>query len=327
MAKPWGWWTVHKLQILQEYLQVFGLASSKVDERIYLDLFAGWPKNKSRETDEEILGSVHRALNVQPPFTRIGLFEVEGKAQRLEDAIRRVYPDRRGIRVFAGDCNEQVDIALAALNKVAWAPMFAFIDQFDSEVHWTTLEKIARFRQGKTKAEMWILFATGQYPRGLNIHGVGMNAAYGDTITRMLGTEDWVHIAEARRRGVLQPAEARSEWVNLVRWRLQQDLGYRTSHAFTMKNTNGNDIYDMIFVSDHPVGDKVMGQLYGKALGEHEAMRQHALTRRRDKRREERAGEMPLFSVSPSMIKVSRTTAERLYVPEPPHEPYRLARA
>ncbi len=327
MAKLWGWWTRHKLQILEDYLQAFVRASSSVKERIYLDLFAGWPENISRETDEQILGSVHRALGVQPPFTRLCLFEMDGKAQRLDEAIRQAYPGRDGIRVYPGDCNIQVSRALADLREVCWAPTFAFIDQFDSEVHWSTLERIARFRRGKTKAEMWILFATGQYPRGLNIHGVELNAAYGDTLTQMLGTEEWVDIAEARRRELLDPATARAEWVNLMRWRLQRVLGYAESHAFTMKNTNGNDIYDMIFVSDHPVGDKIMRHLYGKALSEHEAMRQHALAQRRDERREKNKGLMALFPVTEGMVKTAKVVADRMYTPEPPHEPYRLPRS
>ncbi|GAA4434626.1 three-Cys-motif partner protein TcmP [Phytohabitans houttuyneae] len=205
MAKLWGWWTRHKLQILEDYLQAFATATKSVEERIYLDLFAGWSENISRETDEQILGSVHRALRATPPFTRLCLFEVEGKAQRIEAAIHKAYPGRKGIAVYPGDCNIQVSRALVDLRRVAWAPTFAFIDQFDSEVHWSTLEKIANFRLRGPKAEMWILFATGQYPRGLNIHGDELNSTYGDTLTRMLGTEEWINIAEARRRGILDP--------------------------------------------------------------------------------------------------------------------------
>ena len=171
---------------------------------------------------------------------------------------------------------------------------------------------------------MWILFATGQYPRGLNIHGTEINTAYGETLTRMLGTEQWLDIAEARRRQILAPSEARAEWVNLMRWRLQHDLGYAESHAFTMKNTNGNDIYDMVFVSDHPVGDRIMRHLYGKAMAEHEAMRRHAVLLRRDQRRAEQAGVTALFPVTPDMINPETAAAERVYAAEPPHEPYRL---
>lgn len=174
--KSWGWWTRHKLQILGEYLQAFATASKSVDQRIYLDLFAGWPKNKSRETGEPILGSVHRALGTDPSFTRVCVFELRDKARKLEDEIRRAYPERPGVRVYAGDCNLTVSRALRDLRDVAWAPTFAFIDQFDSEIRWPTLQQVSRFRQSKYKAEMWILFGTSMYPRGLNVHGESMNA-------------------------------------------------------------------------------------------------------------------------------------------------------
>jgi three-Cys-motif partner protein len=288
MPKPWGWWTRHKLQILGDYLQAFATATNKLDQRIYLDLFAGWPDNVSRETQEPILGSVHRALGADPPFTRVCLFELGQKARDLEKEVRRVYPDRRGLRVYEGDCNKTVARALRDLRDVSWAPTFAFIDQFDSEVRWSTLEHLSRFKTHGTKAEMWILFATGLYPRGLNLHGEAMNASYGDTLTEMIGSEQWIPVAQARRRGTLDAGEARAEWVNLMRWRLENVLGYAHSYGFTMKNTGGQDLFDMIFVTDHPAGDKIMRYLYGKAVAEHEAMRRHAVAQRRVRRLEEK---------------------------------------
>ncbi|MDT4992356.1 MAG: hypothetical protein QOH97_2248 [Actinoplanes sp.] len=320
--KPWGWWTQHKLQILGDYLQAFATASNSLDERIYLDLFAGWPENISRETNEPILGSVHRALQARPPFTRVCLFEIGSHARDLEDAVRRAYPGRPGIEVYPGDCNITVSQAFADLRRlrVDWAPTFAFIDQFDSEVRWSTLEQISRFRRGKTKAEMWILFATGLYPRGLGLHAEAMNASYGDTITDMIGNEQWIPIATARRRNLLSAAQARAEWVNLMRWRLETGLGYQHTYGFTMKNTNGQDLYDMIFATDHFAGDKIMRDAYGRALGRHEAMRRWAVMRRREVRQETN-GVQSLFDVAPDMVKVD---AGAVYQPEPPHEPYTL---
>lgn len=322
MAKPWGWWTQHKLQILGDYLQAFATASNSLEERIYLDLFAGWPENVSRETAEPILGSVHRALRVHPPFTRVCLFEKDSKARDLETELRKAYPGRPGLCVYPGDCNTTVATALADLRRqqVQWAPTFAFIDQFDSEIRWSTMEQISQFRRGKTKAEMWILFATGLYPRGLSLGGEAMNAKYGDSITEMLGSEQWVPIAQARRRDLLDPAQARAEWVNLMRWRLEADLGYARSYGFTMKNTNGQDLYDMIFVTDHPAGDKIMRHLYGTAVRQHEAMRRWAVMQRRESRQEV-SGVHSLFDVAPSMVHVD---ADAVYQPEPPHEPYTL---
>ena len=324
-AKPWGWWTRHKLQILSDYLQAFATASNSLNERIYLDLFAGSPRNVSRETGEPILGSIHRALDVNPPFTRICLFELESRARDLAAHVRQTYPGRRGIRVYPGDCNVTISQALNDLrrDKVEWAPTFAFVDQFDSEVRWDTLEKIARFRRGKTKAEMWILFATGFYPRGLNLHGNEMNAAYAQTVTDMLGSQEWIPIAEARRRGIIDAATARAEWVNLMRWRLQTQLGYKKSYSFTMKNTGGQDLYDMIFVSDSDAGDRIMRHLYGAAASQHESMRQHALNLRREKRLKEQ-GIDALFDIAPGMASHAMIEPAKLYQPEPPRKPYEL---
>lgn len=327
--KPWGWWTQHKLQILGEYLQAFATASKRLDQRIYLDLFAGWPKNTSRETNEEILGSVHRALATDPAFTRICLFELPKKAAQLEVALSERYPRHRGLSVHPGDCNEQIRAALASLDPIRWAPTFAFVDQFAAEVHWSTLEEIAAFRRGRrpvTKAEMWILFGTSFLPRGLQVGQEHLDAKFGDRLTAMFGSEEWIPIVQARKKGVIEPVEAKTELLNLMRWRIENVLGYRATHPFTMKNTGGQNLYHMIFVSDHEAGDKIMRHLYGRALGQHEAMRQAALARRRVQRQSEQddaSGISGLFDINIGDVKApGQINLKRIYVPEAPRPPY-----
>lgn len=321
-AKKWGWWTQHKLQILEDYLAAFATASKGVSDRIYLDLFAGSPDNESRETNETILGSAHRAIRVEPPFTRVGLFELGRKAQRLETAIRLAYPGRPGIKVFPGDCNTTVQQALHDLRPVNWAPTFAFIDQYASEIKWATLEQLARFRRGKHKAELWILFAPGMYGRGLAVRKEAMNARYGDTLTDMIGSEEWIPIVKDLRAEILTPAEANAWWLNLFQWRLQHVLGYRHTYSFTMKNTSGRDIYEMVFATDHSAGDRIMRSLYGKALARHSAMRQHALALRREQRLEV-VGADALFSLTPDMVAAPAVVDDQVYDPQPPLPPYR----
>jgi three-Cys-motif partner protein len=326
MAKSWGWWTRHKLDILGNYLQAFATASSSVAERIYLDLFAGWPENVSRETNERIPGSVHRALATDPPFTRVCLFELPAKAQQLKAALGTTYPGRDEVRVYPGDCNTTIEQAVAELSaaRVRWAPTFAFIDQFDTEVHWSTLEQIAAFKdQRRTKAEMWILFGTSFYGRGLQLQQELLDAKYAEGLSLMFGSEQWRPIAEGRRRGLLGPERWRAEIVNLMRWRLQTELGYSESRSLTIRNTNGNELYDMIFVTDHLAGDKIMSWLYGRSPAQQEAMRLHALTLRRDKRRGA-DGQDTLFDVGPELFVPAGDGYEQALVQEPPHEPYRL---
>lgn len=328
MARSWGWWTEHKLDILESYLQVFATASTSVSERIYLDLFAGWPENVSRETNEPILGSVHRALAANPPFTRIGLFELAPKAQRLEAAVRQQYPHRPGITVYAGDTNQTIDRALADLAKAGlrWAPTFAFIDQYDHEVHWSALEKIANFKDPRrTKAEMWILFGTSFYPRGLRLRQDELDHDYAAQLTRMFGTEEWLEITEGRRRELLTADRWREELVNLMRWRLCRVLGYKVALSLRVRNTNGHHLYDMIFATDHPVGEEVMTYLYGKSAAAQNALRQHALDMRRTRKRSEQ-GQDPLFELPRKSYYVPVGEGhEQIVITDPPRPPWRLS--
>lgn len=328
--KAWGWWTRHKLEILSDYLQAFVTATKyRSSERIYLDLFAGWPENTSRETGEEISGSARRALEVDPPFTRVCLFEFAPKAERLRKELQARYPNRPELKVYPGDCNASLARALRDLAPVNWAPTFAFIDQFAAEAHWSTLEQLARFKKpGKPKVELWILLGHSFMSRGLRVLQDKPDDAFARRLDQVFGTDEWRDFMEARRRGRLTGSELRDEFSNLMRWRLEKVLGYRETHAFTMKNTSGQPLYDMIFASDHEVGDRIMRHLYGTALARHEQMRREARALRRQLRAERRrveAGQEAFFEIEPGMIAVEEVEDDGVYAPEPPREPFRLS--
>ena len=57
----------------------------------------------------------------------------------------------------------------------------------------------------------------------------------------------------------------RAEFVNLYRWRLENDLGYKTTHALQIVNTAGHPVYTLIFATDSSPGDAIMSHLYGSA--------------------------------------------------------------
>jgi hypothetical protein len=56
---------------------------------------------------------------------------------------------------------------LADLDPWRWAPAFVFADQQAAEIHWETLRKIAAFRNGKTKAEIWLLTSPSMVAKGV----------------------------------------------------------------------------------------------------------------------------------------------------------------
>jgi three-Cys-motif partner protein len=301
MPRDWGWWTEQKLDILSDYLAAFTKASTRAGTTVYLDLFAGQPENVSRERSGHIIrGSARRALDTSPPFTILRFFELSTNAAALNRTLRAEYPDRN-FRVVPGDCNEVIDQVLHELRPFNWAPTFAFLDQQSTEVKWTTLERLASHkRANKPKVELWLLCASGLLPRGLRLRQADVDDGVADQMTLMFGTTQWHDALLATREGELSGAQFRDELTNLMRWRLERDLGYKATRVFKVKNTAGSEIFDMIFATDHAVGDKIMKAVYSKAMSQQGALRERARQQRKQSR-EEKEGLLGLFDVDDVM--------------------------
>ena len=318
--RKWGWWTEQKLDVLGDYLTGFTTASKSAGKTLYLDLFSGQDQNVSRSRDEHVIrGSARRALDTEPPFTVLRFFELDSKAGRLEAALRSEYP-RRNFQVEPGDCNDKISGVLAGLTDFNWAPTFAFLDQQSTEVRWSTLDALARFkRPDKWKAELWLLCASGLLPRGLRLRTGKLDTAVADQMTAMFGTDVWLGALTMAREGRLTGSQFRAELTNLMRWRLETVLGYKTTMVFKVTNTGGSEIFDMIFATDHPVGEKIMKDIYSKAMQRQPDLRQRALLQRRQDREEERGlfGMFDLDEIAPEPGQ-SQVRVEYEHVPPTP---------
>jgi len=314
--RPWGYWTEQKLSMLADYLPCFTTASKRTQTTLYLDLFAGDVENVSRTTGAAISGSPKVALDTNPPFGKVILFEFPAEAARLEARLRLDYPGR-DLTVYPGDCNVTIDQALCDLEPWASAPVFAFVDQYAAEIHWATLVKLAKFKRGsRYKVELWLLFAPSMLPRALGQDDPAHVAQFARRITAMYGTDAWQYIHAARLEGRLSPADMRYELVNLMRWRLENMLHYRITHTFEMKNTRGGPMYEMIFATDNAAGNSIMSYIYGVAAERQPQMRTEAFAKLREREEAER-GELALFPAP------ARTVAPgALYQHRPPELPY-----
>jgi three-Cys-motif partner protein len=219
-----------------------------------------------------------------------------------------------------GDCNETITAELASLRSANWAPTFAFVDPNGPDIHWSTLKALSTFKKpGRTKTEIWLLLAAGMFIRTLRKDG-RVRVEDAEKLNRMYGTEQWRAVHEARLRGDLEPAEARDEYVNLMRWRLEHVLGYRWTHPLEIFNERGHSIYHMIFATDHEVGNRIMSSLYNRAANEFPTMRD-AARQRRALHAEHEAGVQRLFDDSTGDRAAPVARGERLYehaAPDPP---------
>lgn len=264
--RGWDWWSEAKLQLLADYLGGFTRAvRGRSSEAICLDLFAGSYQNDKRHGTGTFPGSTQIALGTQPEFTRLAFFELPGPAGRLRSDIESHRPGDTRWRVFEGDCNLVLPEALSWLDDVRWAPTFAFLDPRGLQVAWSTVETLADWRRAKkTKVEQWILMPEPALARVLGLRGVkGRRSA--ERLDRLFGSREWLPIHQGRRSGVLSPEGMRAEFVNLYRWRLEQSLGYRSTHALQIVNTAGHPVYTLVFATDSSPGDAIMSHLYGSA--------------------------------------------------------------
>jgi three-Cys-motif partner protein len=289
-GRTWGFWTQLKLAMLRDYLAAFVIASQSQPERIYLDAFAGEGDGRDRLTGEEFQGSARIALDVRDGhgFTRFRYFELEPKAAELEGLLRADYPDL-DIRVYPGDCNTAIPTALAELRDLNWAPTFAFIDPDGMEVAWETLVALADHKRGyrpvsslkpEYKVEIWMLFPSAGIMRTLALDAETLPEQDVERATRLFGTSTWLPIYELRRAGKISAKEAREEYVNLMRWRLEHELGYRYTHPFELRNTASVPLYHMILATDNDAGTNIMSSIYTAAAKASPEMRQQARDRR-----------------------------------------------
>ena len=288
-GRSWGYWTRAKLEMLADYLAGFATASKGQSERIYLDAFAGEGAGLDRLTGEAFPGSARIALEAGEGagFTKFRYFEMGQRAAELQSRLRADYPDS-DIKVYEGDCNATILDALSELKELSWAPTFAFLDPDGMELAWDTLVALADHKRGyrsasstkpEYKVELWMLFSTSGIVRTMALDPGKVSAADIARANRLYGSEEWRPIYDLRLGGEISAAEAREEYVNLMRWRLERVLGYRFAHPFELKNTKGSTLYHMIFATDSDAGTRIMEAIYEKAAKRLPDMLQEARNR------------------------------------------------
>ena len=226
------------------------------------------------------------------------------KSNDLRSDLASRFPNDQRWRVVEGNCNTEIDKILNPLTHISWAPTFAFVDQQAAEVTWETLAKVAHFRTNRknTKTELWVLMSPAMVIKGVT----GTNSDhFADRVDMLYGDDSWRHVLVARQRNVISPEDFRVEMVNLFRWNLHSILGYTMTARIPMRMTNNITLYDMVFATDHPVGQKIMTGLYRSAADREPMMKREAIARAVNSRTE-RNSQATLFEVTPDQLPVSK---------------------
>jgi len=229
----------------------------------------------------------------------------------------------RDVLVYPGDVHKSLRPALADLARYNWAPTFAFIDPDGVEARWELFETLAGYkRPGRMKVELFLLLVSPQVVRVVNpkLDSRDLQRAE-QQITDMFGSDAWRPILADRQAGVLDAERARDELTNLMRWQLETVLGYRFTHALRLTNLQGTPLYDMVFATDHPVGDKIMSDVYRAAAARFPQMRREMRARRRDES-DAALGSEGFWSFE-ELVQDAPLKADETYRRLPPTPPYR----
>lgn len=257
-ARPGGAQTQVKLAIVGDYLKQFALVSQRAPDRIYIDGLAASGTGIDPTTGKTYHGSASLCFQVEPPFTEVYLVE---KVPRLAAELENIAAGHPEATVIKEDVNVAIPRLLATMNRRA--PTFAFLDPEGTELHWSTVEALARHKAvppAKTKIELLILFPLQMCVlRLLNFKTGKVPKAHAQRLQEMLGAESpWREIWQRRLTGdISTPAETRAAFLDAYCHQLK-GLGYQHVLAREVAGDTGRALYYLVFASDHDVGKRIM---------------------------------------------------------------------
>lgn len=237
-----GRWSVRKYHFLERYLRTFSTGMKDLwPNRQYIDLFAGAGLVRLRGSEEVVCGSPVLAANVPDSFTAIHCCEQDPeKAAALQQRLLRanlpVTP-----RVVVGDANECIDELLEPVPQRN-ALCVTFADPYGLHLSFDTLRRVAERR-----SDLIILLAD-------NMDALRNWAKYyfdnpESNLDQHLGMGEW------RERFTNTPSDGlavafREAYIEQLRDR----VGYSHFGSVRVQNSQGVDIYTLVYAARHERG-------------------------------------------------------------------------
>jgi three-Cys-motif partner protein len=188
-----GLWTRKKITILRDYLEFYTKALKNKHFKLhYVDAFAGTGIHNQKVIEsqqylishESFKGSVLTALDITPGFSKYHFNDLDPKHVKALHEIKENNPTKN-IEVSELDANKFVTNFCGQLQRGDRAVIF--IDPFNTELEWKTLEVIAKSQ----KVDLWLLFPLSALLRMTPKDGDKIIPAWEVTITRLVGTPEW----------------------------------------------------------------------------------------------------------------------------------------
>jgi len=253
--------TLTKYRIHEKYLRACLVFQKNYDNFAYIDTHGGsgnvYYKGRLRAGSPVIA-----AKTLKFPCHIIEIDPYRFKA--LQESVK-CYPH---VRVYYGDCNKVIDRVLSRI-ECRRRFFLCFIDP-DGIVYngvsgkclqltWNTVEKIAGF----PRSEILLNFPLEAIIRLMGFireRRSYLSQQYSEYLTSFFGEESWmnyIHLRGERLRNAL---------LSIYKEKLQKHFEY--FGAFLVRTSRCVPVYYLIHTTNHPVGAKIMYDIFMKEIGE-----------------------------------------------------------
>ncbi len=216
----------------------------------------------SKETGQPVPGSPVIALQVEPPFREYHLIDLN--AEKVEH-LRRVIADRRGVHVYAGDCNPiLLNKIFPTLEYKTYRRALCLLDPYGLHLDWRVIHRAGQLGT----VDMFLNFPVMDMNR--NVLWRMPHRVPQENVPRLnffWGDESWKDVAYSRDWNLFgEPEKEPNEVIaEGFRQRLLQVAGFnRVPKPLPMRNNTGATVYYLFFASQVDVAEKIIQDIFNK---------------------------------------------------------------
>jgi three-Cys-motif partner protein len=246
-------WTENKAKLIERYLLYFVFVTH---HGTYIDGFAG-----PQEPDLPDMWAAKLVLDTEPKWLRnFHLFDIDPDQIKRLEKLKSEQPERdsknrkvkRNIDIYEGDFNVRIDELLTSGSIGQAEATFCLLDQWSTQCHWSTVEKLARYKTEGNKIELFYFLAVGWLNR--TIKAITQDE---ERLRLWWGRDDWTQFLGMKKR---KQAEVFAK-------RIKSELGYKSVKYYPIfsKEEGSNVMYYMIHATDHPEAPVLMTRAYNRA--------------------------------------------------------------
>jgi three-Cys-motif partner protein len=262
-----NYWSEIKLDIIKDYASAYSkiLTGQKfIREHAYVDAFAGAGVHLSKETGKLIPGSPLNALEIDPPFKKLYLIDLDKERYQ---SLKQLTKDKTNVFLFEGDCNEI--LLKDVFPKISYKDFrrgLCLLDPYGLHLNWDVISKAGQMES----LEIFLNFPVMDMNQNVLWHNPEkVEPSQSARMDAFWGSDSWKNVVYETEGNLFGWAEkvpdSNSAIVNAFKKRLKEVAGFSyVPEPIPMRNSKGATVYYLFFASQNPVGARIVEDILSK---------------------------------------------------------------